>query len=295
MWLICVAGCGRIGFDAGAPVDGAPLVDDPLISVDPRTLPPFGTPQLLALSDPSFDDDDPCLTRDQLEIFFDSNRDGNNDLFSARRSAITEPWSTPVPITAVNSAAIEEHPQISGDGLTLYFTSRRGGGEANLWQSTRPDRDQGFGPPIEIANVNSPELEAMGAVDARDLVLVFSSMRGGLNVDELYESRRVSTDQPWSAPVAIGALNTATFERGPHLDDLGLVIYFDQGGDSRLVWAMRDSLDAPWSAPIALDELDVTGQTETDAWLSPDQRTLYYTVDPDPGGPADKDIYTATR
>jgi hypothetical protein len=293
--LFSLAACGRIGFDTSSgtgPPDardgGDSSLGDPLVQVDPRTLPPFGTPQLVSVSEPGSEDDDPCLTRDQLEIFFDSARMGGNVLFTARRATLTSAWSTPEPMTALNFAPAE-HPYVSIDGLRIYFTSGVNA-TSDLWMATRPDRDSPFANPARIPNVNSPEEEAMGAVDASERVLMFSSARGGVVIDDLWESRRASISDPWGPPVAVTELNTATYDRAPHLDDYGLVTYFERASELR--WAIRTSVASPWTIEGAVDEINAMPSDESDPWLSPDLRTMYFVADT---STTTKDIYVVTR
>ena len=69
------------------------------------------------------------------EIFFFSPRPGSMlsaagapsfDIWVATRDRVDDPWDTPVPLDeAVNSPFTEANPQISADGLTLYFGSTR--------------------------------------------------------------------------------------------------------------------------------------------------------------------------
>ena len=74
----------------------------------------------------------PNLRRDGLEIFFFSNRGGNNDIYAATRASTGDPWSTPVNLgPAVNSTASETRPSLSWDGTTLYFGSNRAGGDGD--------------------------------------------------------------------------------------------------------------------------------------------------------------------
>src|SRR5690606_25854859 len=103
-------------------------LEPPLELVDPAILDvPFGTPKLVAeLSLPGIEEDDPCLTRDQLEIFFDRD-DGGHDIYTSRRASIANPWPPPAPVVELNSSSTDEHPALSADGLRLYFTSRRSG------------------------------------------------------------------------------------------------------------------------------------------------------------------------
>jgi hypothetical protein len=77
---------------------------------------------------------------DGLELFFFSNRDGNNDIWVTTRNSVDSPWSAPVKLgEQINTAADEAHPHISSDGLTLFFSSTRPGGCGgfDLYVSTR--------------------------------------------------------------------------------------------------------------------------------------------------------------
>jgi Tol biopolymer transport system component len=69
----------------------------------------------------------PNVRKDGLEIVFDSTRAGGApDIYTASRSSIFEPWSTPVPLGPnVNSAYPETRATLSRDGERLYFGSPR--------------------------------------------------------------------------------------------------------------------------------------------------------------------------
>jgi hypothetical protein len=84
----------------------------------------------------------PNVTKNGLEIVFDSNRSGTlggQDLYFATRASVLDPWSTPVNAGAnLNTAASELRGSFSWDGLALYF-GRNPGPEGNmdLFVSTR--------------------------------------------------------------------------------------------------------------------------------------------------------------
>jgi WD40 repeat protein len=71
----------------------------------------------------------PNVSDDGLEIVFDSTRQGANpDIWTARRTSLSKPWSTPVRLgTNVNSEASETRASLSRDGRRLYFGSNRNG------------------------------------------------------------------------------------------------------------------------------------------------------------------------
>ena len=295
--MICLAGCGRIGFDpsSGATPDSA--IGDldaalPLVTVDPAGLPPFGVVSIVSeLSLAGTDDDDPYLTRDQLEVCFDSTRGGTDDLWTSRRALVSESWSAPTPVVMANTSNSEEHPVLSADGLTLYFTSNRSG-DPDLWFSTRADRMSPFGPPAQVAIVNTPNSERMGSLDALDQALFLSSTRNTAN-DQLFEARRSTSTQAWSVPILVAEIATPAGDPSVHVDDRGLAMYLVQGSgaDPDLYWTTRAVAGSPWAATVPLPELN-TPAAETDPWLSPDLRTVYFVRDT---GPGTKDIYTASR
>jgi hypothetical protein len=60
-------------------------VNDIFVATRASTTTPFGPPTELAELDTSFDDDDPCLSGDGHIMVFTSNRDGNYEIYEARR------------------------------------------------------------------------------------------------------------------------------------------------------------------------------------------------------------------
>jgi hypothetical protein len=89
-----------------------------------------------------FDDARPAVRRDGLEMFFDSNRPGTEgalDIWVTTRAKTSHPWSAPLNVTSLNSAALDARPSLSYDGTTIYFHSGRPGvlGSFDIHVSTR--------------------------------------------------------------------------------------------------------------------------------------------------------------
>jgi hypothetical protein len=104
----------------------------------------YGTPELVPGANTAFEDGQPNVRRDGLEIFFFSNRPGTlgmADIYSATRARTSHPWSAPANLGPdVNRAdGAETRPSLSWDGTTLYFGSTRPGGEgsSDLYVTTR--------------------------------------------------------------------------------------------------------------------------------------------------------------
>jgi hypothetical protein len=94
----------------------------------------FGTPEAVAELNSAAVDQMPNVSRDGTEIVFASSRGGNMDIWTSRLDKSTGLWSSPVPVTAVNTDQPEARPSLSGDGTRLYFGR---GATADIFVSTR--------------------------------------------------------------------------------------------------------------------------------------------------------------
>ena len=92
----------------------------------------FGPPALVPELNSPVADSGPWIRADGLEMFFKRGLPppGPADLVVATRESTSQPWTTPKSLgTLVNSNDVDnQHPSLSCDGTTLYFTSNRAGG-----------------------------------------------------------------------------------------------------------------------------------------------------------------------
>lgn len=75
----------------------------------------------------TFEDQQPNVSRDGLTIVFASNRDGNMDIFMAKRATTADAWSAPVNLSVKfqfpTAGSAETRPSISWDMQRLYYGS----------------------------------------------------------------------------------------------------------------------------------------------------------------------------
>jgi hypothetical protein len=76
----------------------------------------------------------PTLTDDELTMYFESGQP--LDIYETTRATLTSPWSTPTPLTIVNSASDDGDVSITVDGTELFFESDRAG-NPDLYHMTR--------------------------------------------------------------------------------------------------------------------------------------------------------------
>ena len=91
----------------------------------------------------SASDNRPSVTRDGLNIFFDSTRSGGlggPDLYYATRSSTSQHFGQAIHLQQLSSPGFDARPYISKDGSFLTFSSVRTGNESpapDMWIATR--------------------------------------------------------------------------------------------------------------------------------------------------------------
>jgi len=178
-------------------------------------------------------DDGPCLSADGLELYFNSSRPGGYggaDLWVATRPTEDDPWGEPVNLgPPVNSQDSEGGPNISADGLSLYF-GRGAFPDRDIYVTTRKTKDDDWGEPVNLdPTVNSSVYDFFPTISADGLVLFFRSDRapGGDFSGDMWVTRRKTVSDPWGPPVYIGPIDESGAEDyGLEFSADGTLLYF---------------------------------------------------------------------
>ena len=312
--LLCA--CGRISFDpreepdageqipdASAPDGSAPDAAAPDGSAPDASAPdagpvyasgPFGPPVEVTELSSALEDDDPSLTADMLEIYFKTDRDGDNDVYRATRTSVDDRWSAPSRVDELSSSSNDNTPEVSFDGLTIHLASDRGGGGVEIYRSTRASRSDPWEAPVRVDELSSSLADLAAAMDEARLALVMTRLDAAATDADLFVANRATVAEPWSAPVAIDELNTMMHEADAVLDTRGLLLFFTRTaggtGGRDLVLAERPTVDAAFGAATPLTELN-TDELEEDPWISPDLSVIYFSRQTS----GERNIYRATR
>ncbi len=164
---------------------------------------PWGPPENLgSMINSNVWDGTPSITEDGLELYFDSTRSGSPDLYVSTRATPSDPWGPAINLgpnvnsTHGNSLYGDQGPNISPDGLTLFFSSARPPGSAsntNIWMTTRATRQAPWETPVPLGGpINSYALDMTPSIPANASMLYFVSGRpGGVGGDSDF----------WQAPI----------------------------------------------------------------------------------------------
>jgi hypothetical protein len=293
--ITALAACGRIEFNDVALGD---VMSGP--RVDARVFGAWTTPVPLPLNIVGTYDDDPSITEDGKELFFNSGapRTGyiaGGDIFVSNRSTTAQAFTTSA-VVAVSTGFDDTRPMISADGLALYFGTERGGAR-ELYVATRATRQAQWDPAMPVGVGGMASAEATAIVVNGGRALYFDSNVSGNG--DLYVATRATTSDPWGTPELIAEVSDPIAIDGEQwVSEDGLLLMFGSnraGSQGYAIWqATRASTSEPFSTPTIVGELD-TPATDSDPFLTPDLSTMYFASDRNGVPGQDADIFVTIR
>jgi hypothetical protein len=186
----------------------------------------------------------------------------------------------------VNSQNYDDCPEISADGLELYFHSMRpaGQGEGDIWVTTRISRDDAWALPVNLGPlVNSSSYEFDACISADGLSLYVNSMRtGGQGEDDLWITTRATTSDPWGPAVNLGpTVNCPTWDYGPSISADGLSLYFASNrpggyGETDIWVTTRATTEDGWGEPVNLGPAVNNAMYVQGPSIASDGRVLFF-------------------
>jgi hypothetical protein len=200
---------------------------------------PWGIPvNLGSVVNSSANDEHPSITADGLSLYFGSDRPseaGAEDVWVTTRETKDSPWGKPVNLgSTVNSSYSDWEPDISADGLSLYFgdyqSPRPGGhGAWDIYQSTRSTPSDPWSVPVNLGPiVNSSGIDAGADISVNGLTLFLTTTRpGGFGGADIWMTTRKTQTDDWQLPLNLGPLvNTSGFDAMADITSDGSTLYF---------------------------------------------------------------------
>ena len=235
---------------------------------------PWGDPVNLGpVVNSSVKDEHPSISSDGLSLYFGSNRAGGKgaeDLWVTTRETKDSPWNEPVNLgSTVNSKYPDWEPDISADGLSLYFSDylspRPGGhGEWDIYVATRSTLSDSWGEPVNLGpTANSTGLDAGPNISVDGLTLFLSSARsGGFGGADIWMTTRKTQNTEWELPVNLGPMvNKSGFDAMPSISSDGSTLYFcseRSGGSGNVdLWQVSIEPICDFNNDLKVDSADM--------------------------------------
>lgn len=169
--------------------------------------------------------------------------------------------------------AKDDDPALTADLLTLYFNSKRDGGQGqeDIWLAERATRDAAFSTPAPERALNSAQRETGIALSEDGLSLWFSSDRkGGAGGLDVYSATRMSPRGSWSV-ARVPELSSEGDDLVSSVADSGRSLFLarraDDDHDYDLYVARRASRTGPFATPLPIAALNTDDEESDAVWL----------------------------
>ncbi|PYP17185.1 MAG: hypothetical protein DMD54_08140 [Gemmatimonadetes bacterium] len=262
-------------------------------------------------------DQTPTLSKDELALYFTSNRrgglgsdtpdgcQGSFDLWVAQRASRDGPWETAVNLgPQVNTPLSEAGPALAPDGRLLFFYRFATGGQRDIYVTRRDANESewetavSLGPDVNTASSEEGPTYLQHEGDG-DGTLYFD--RGDPPVTTDLYAVRVNKDGETLGPAVVQTgLNSAVEDNHTSVRRDGRELFFNSrrtGGVGGFdIWvATRNNVHDAWSAPVNLGAPVNRAGAEFHPNLSWDGRTLLFISPAGRGGLGFFDIWMTTR
>lgn len=277
--LVGLAACGRLGFDArddddagtrhdAAVSDAAPTVDAAVCQPGP-----LGPPVRLAAVSVSGENDwGPWISDDGRTLLFGSTRPGagSTDIWVSTRASDGDDFGPATSVGAINTAAQEDNPFLSADGLTLWFD------RDNIeYQAVRGD----VADPFDEATLLDLGIDEGYAAALSPDGLRYASTRDVAGNREVFLAVRATTADGFPEPTPLVEVNQGSFNCCPAFgpDDTLAFTGTPVAGVGLVVASWNGTTYADLQPFLPVEPAD--GAHDVDAYWSTDGRFFVFASD----------------
>jgi Tol biopolymer transport system component len=297
--IVAAAACGRVNFDTV--VDAQADVPADVVTTTLPCTTPFASPVLISeLTSPVLLEICPELRDDGLELIWhdlDPAGLGGTDVWTAVRASTQDLFGPRALLANINTTFNEGGASLSLEGLEVYFSSDRAGGNlGQIYVARRPTPAGAFGPSQRIDVLSSLGYDQSPSLSPDGLTLYFDSDRpGGAGLYDLWFTTRATPTTPFGPAQNLIELNTAVNENTPSITADGLALFYDVSSTTTKadIWvATRATTADPFSPGSPVAELDLIGSVDTSPSISASGERITFSSDRLGGA---MDMYVATR
>jgi hypothetical protein len=223
---------------------------------------------------------------DELVLCFTSKRDGatgGTDVWCAERTSVSEAFSPPQELSPLNTDGFESSPALSGDGLTLWYSSETEEQGLDILVTRRATRAKDWSAAQLVTALNSPRDDLPRPTAQGGRVMPMSSRRDS---DDYwtYLASKTAAEEPFGEPELIQELaveGRSVVDGFLHEDGLLLLYSISATSEpAEIQFSTREDVGARFSKPRSIAGLNSEAD-DRDPWLSADGKRLYFSSDRD--------------
>jgi Tol biopolymer transport system component len=196
-------------------------------------------------------------------------------------------WTTPVPVSSVNTSYNDWLPRLSPDGLSLYFT-RDTSGNLRIYEAKRATPSGAFTQIQEVIHSSAGNGNAMYPSASADNLRLY--YQDEANPWQIKMSQRASVNGAWSAGTVVPGLPSGITNPSISADEQTIVFSALNAGNYDIYMAMRSDKNSAFSNITILSGIN-SSFTDGGAFLSSDKLSIYFSSDRNGSG----QIFEATR
>ncbi|HUS27315.1 MAG TPA: hypothetical protein VMZ53_02370 [Kofleriaceae bacterium] len=190
-------------------------------------------------------------------------------------------------IASLSTNVDDDDPEISFDGLEIYFSRALVTNEDDIYVSMRASVLDEWPAATKVPGINTGAIDKGPGLTSDALTLYFGSDRGGAP-QKMYMTTRASRSDPWGAPVLVPELSLARNVGSPCVRG-DRIVFRQAGGTGTHDLLHAELVGTTWNTPQLITELNTPGE-DSGPFLFGD--TLYFDSNRS-GGVGSEDIYTA--
>lgn len=185
----------------------------------------------------------PVLSDDNQRLFFNSRSHPDtpnvfvpHDIWYADWT--NDGWSEPKVLEGINSEFYDSYPSVAKNN-NLYFNSDRPGGKGGMDIYLSRYLDGRYQEPINLAVINSPEVENDLVIDPTEQFIIFNRYIDSTKEIDLYIAKK--EDDEWQEPIKLDELNQSQqWELTPSLSPDGKYFFYEL--DNKIMQISLNSL-----------------------------------------------------
>ena len=262
---------------------------------------PFSQPVRVLELNSAGDDWVDYVNEAETEVYLDRFVGAGRDAYRAVRASPDAPFSSPLPLSSLNTVYDESARYVGRTG-TLYLSTNRPGGLGNydIWVAAPTQASAGWTVVGPLANVNSDMMDGGSWLSVDGLRLYLHSRRDGNGIADLWLAQRQTTADDFGQPAQPDGVNSTDHDDHPWLSADERELFFSstrppgQSGDRNIWRTTRASRSVAFSPPSLVTELNST-RDDGRPVLVRGGAVLYYNYDSVFAGGANSEIWRAER